>query len=436
VIAAGPANFLILRRLKRRELAWLSLPALVILFSGLAFVAGSRIRGQQAVVNRLAVVRSWPGAGHAQVDGLLGLFSPQRGSYQLVVEAPFLAHAIPADPSTGAGSRMAFIRSDLGDTRLPDLRLDVGEIRTLAVEGQLEAPAIDPDLILLFDERGATLKGSISFQEGEPLQAAVLIAAGKSQKLGDLQPGEQREVAISIDSTSQAVYKSVETDETILWRRGGIQSGWDDLLGTSEYFRDAQINRRYTLLSALFGMDGSQSELANGFVLAGWSEASPLEVSLGEPDFGTSDTTLYLVGLAPELAYARGRLTLPPGLFTWSILDPGAGGEASPYDTYISSGGFGLSFRPSFELPDGEVRRLILHLESYGASGQAGLRAHLWDFNQETWETLPDLEWGETSVESPGDYVGPGGEIRMQLDAGSGLSGQLERADFTLEVEG
>ncbi|MGV2438047.1 MAG UNVERIFIED_CONTAM: hypothetical protein LVT10_26810 [Anaerolineae bacterium] len=44
VAMIGPVNYLVVRRLKRAELAWLTIPLLIVVFSLLSYVFGGRIR--------------------------------------------------------------------------------------------------------------------------------------------------------------------------------------------------------------------------------------------------------------------------------------------------------------------------------------------------------------------------------------------------------
>ena len=161
----------------------------MILFSSLAFLVGRSLSGRQPVLNRLAVVQVWPRSGQARVDGLLGVFSPGRDTYQLEIPSQFLAHAIPGIFPQAPPASPAFIKTDLGATHVPDLRVDVGELRSLALEGQVPAYPIAQELSLQVDDRGAVLKGSLTNQGDQILHGAMLLASGKSQQYGDFQPG-------------------------------------------------------------------------------------------------------------------------------------------------------------------------------------------------------------------------------------------------------
>jgi hypothetical protein len=88
---------------------------------------------------------------------------------------------------------------------------------------------------------------------------------------------------------------------------GGPNSLWTDLLGTSDYYRDRETYRRYSLLAALSGYGRGTGRRENGIYLAGWGETSPLEASLRETQFRSADTTLYLIALNPAVSFSANR---------------------------------------------------------------------------------------------------------------------------------
>ena len=94
VVLIGPVNYVVLTRLNRRELAWVTIPALIVLFSVVAYVTGFQLRGSRAILHRLAVVQSWEGSDLAQVDGLVGVWSPRRARYGVELEAGVLAQPL------------------------------------------------------------------------------------------------------------------------------------------------------------------------------------------------------------------------------------------------------------------------------------------------------------------------------------------------------
>lgn len=441
VLAIGPANFILLRYYKRRELAWLSIPALVVLFSLLAFLLGNRSRGAQPLLNRLAIIQVWPGSDLARVDGLLGVFSPKRATYTLQVKPGYQIHAIP-DPSLNqrAGS-WAFVSNEQGQTNIPDLRIDVGGLNAVAIEGQMPAPSLASDLALNFGGGNASLQGKITNTTGMRLKNAVLLLPGQSQNLGDLAPGEDHNVQVMLNMNGRASPAASASSPS--FPGGPVYYGGSspymntlitDLVGTGDYYRNSESYLRFMLLNAITNY-GSAVGTGEGIYLAAWGDGSPLNASLENQPSTAEDTSLYLFALPANLQISQDRLKYTPGLFSWSVLESNNGNSPTPYEAYLQPGSFSLSFRPFHPVPFKSVDALILNLKSYASSGPAGLQVYLWDFQQTDWVHFPNLDWGEHTIPNPERYVSPEGEIRLRLENDSQYNQvNIESADFTLEV--
>ncbi|MGH2524027.1 MAG: hypothetical protein ACRDH2_16090, partial [Anaerolineales bacterium] len=101
IVVIGPLNYLALKRLRRRELAWVTIPGLVLIFSAATYLTGYQLRGAQASLHRLTLVQVWPDSEQARVDQIVGLFSPRRSAYDLQFAEGFLVRPMPSDGSYG-----------------------------------------------------------------------------------------------------------------------------------------------------------------------------------------------------------------------------------------------------------------------------------------------------------------------------------------------
>ncbi len=426
IVAIGPLNFILVRALRRRELAWISVPLLVLAFSGAAFVIGSQARGNQPILNRLAIVQAQlahSASGTmpaARVSGIVGIFSPNRATYRLRFERALLAHPAPSDSGLAPGGDDWTFLVENDQTTVPDLRMDVAGFTLLAVEGPAPAPALTHDLTLNLDDQGASVQGGVTNNSSFLLRDAVVLGLGQAQRLGDLRPGDTRAVRLSLTALRSPGPPAI-----------------DDILGATNYYSDPESRRRYSLLRAMsnsYGVGRLDSGSSAGIYLAGWSDESPLGATLEAADFRAIDTTLYLVSLTPSLAVGQGRLTILPNLFTWSV-ESGTPGNASPYGLNLYQSQYSLRFSLARPIPFTSVESLTLHLHSRNQAGPSGLAVDLWDYTSGDWASLPDPAWGDIAVPNPGRYVGPGGEIRLRLDStGNPNAIEIEAADFTLVV--
>jgi len=99
VALVGPVNFIVLSRLKRRDLAWITVPALALLFAGGAYVAGHSVRSVPVV----------QGVGMVVVDGsgerdilALGMLSRSGGERHIKFPASWIAEPLGGFDSSGS----------------------------------------------------------------------------------------------------------------------------------------------------------------------------------------------------------------------------------------------------------------------------------------------------------------------------------------------
>ena len=122
ILLIGPINYLVLKRLDKREWAWVTMPALIVVFAVGAYGFGSLLRGSEVIVNEVAIVRGAPGATEGTAQAYLGVFSPSRGTYQVRVPGGALLSA----PVSGD-----FFGGDANSATLDILQGDPARIRDL-----------------------------------------------------------------------------------------------------------------------------------------------------------------------------------------------------------------------------------------------------------------------------------------------------------------
>src|ERR671916_1217347 len=78
IILIGPVSYLLLRRIDRRELAWVTAPLLVVVFSACSYGIGRTMKGGDVLMNEVALIRTTAEGGSATVDTYAGIVSPDR----------------------------------------------------------------------------------------------------------------------------------------------------------------------------------------------------------------------------------------------------------------------------------------------------------------------------------------------------------------------
>jgi hypothetical protein len=189
----GPINYLVLRRLDRREWAWVTMPVLIIVFAAGAYGFGAALRGLDVIVNEVAIIRGAPGATEGTAQVYLGVFSPSRGTYQ--VEIPggaLLSSTVSGDFVGGNSGALDVVQGD--PSRVRDLVVGFGSLRTLRAETATTVPLLTSDLKL----EAGRLVGTIRNDSEETLERPAIVLGGSVLVLRDMPPGTGHNVDLAI----------------------------------------------------------------------------------------------------------------------------------------------------------------------------------------------------------------------------------------------
>lgn len=303
-VIIGPVNYLILRRLDRRELAWVTIPALVLLFSALTYFTSFRTRGDAAVLNQMAVAQGQVGAGSARSQTVIGLYSPRRGTFDLTL--PY--SSIPFPFAQGFGTLQS--RNNLeaieraADVVLRGVRTDTSELATFIADDYAPLPAITAEATL--DAGGGSVTVTVRNEGDQMLEDATLVIGPGQVAIGDLLPGAEQTVTQRISAPLGSTSGSSEPGPAAPIFAGGAVSNplLDDpslILGTFDYYNDPAAFPRWQLLQALSGgIDPTTTRLpepTESVTLAGWMSGAALPVSAGEEPLAQDGVTLYLLSV-------------------------------------------------------------------------------------------------------------------------------------------
>lgn len=400
VVAIGPVNFLFLR--KRREMAWLTIPVVVLVFSALAYFYGFIFRGQKPIVNRITVMQAWDTSAEADVRALVGVYSPSRSRYDLEATDHFMLYPFDWDTGFQAGDDWLMLMDESGTT-IPDVRVEIGGLQSVEAQGTLPALPITHDLTVHVNAGDPALNGTITNSSEFILRDAILFTSGEMRRLGDFSPGDMKNIRLSLESDSSGPDFYTLDSWTVL-----------DLNYYVEPDEDEMSRRRHTMEMLLSGTNYyyNSNEGNWGVYLMGWLEEPMLPVGVKDQAFEANDTTLYVVRLTPSFDVAGDAWRLPPSLMAWESSLPGA----TPYRSIeVPLGGYELHFHPVLPNDFTSVDQLILDINSPTFPNPQDVTVSLWDFEIDQWVQIEDLQWGANHISNPERYLGPGDEVRLKV---------------------
>jgi hypothetical protein len=333
ILLVGPINYFVLKRLDRREWAWVTMPLLVAVFAVGAYVYGAALRGSDVLVNEVALVRGSPGATDGTAQVYIGVFSPSRGTYQ--VEVPggaLLSSPISGDFFGGEGtaSTLDVVQSD--PARVRDLAVGFGSLRTIRAETPMAVPLVETAIRL----EDGHLKGTVKNASQITLESPSVVLGSTVARLKDIAPGE-----------------TVEFDEVVAQVLFGQQLS-DRVVGPISFGDDGQFTAdmndkyiRHTIIDQLTydPMWGSTVGLnTDGPVLLAWGSGSLLPVDVvGQKPRATGNILYYL----PSELGIQGKTTFRGDLIRSTVLDSDAPNfSKDPYSMYFGQGSVALAYTP------------------------------------------------------------------------------------------
>lgn len=420
VLLVGPVNFLALRALRRRALAWVTLPLIAALAAAGAYGGAIALKGGSIQVNQLSVLHLDPGSERGYLETYTGVMAPTRGDYSARVGrgGALLSPIVPYggygfnEFAAGPGIR---VEPDAGLVELPGMTAFT--LRGFASERVSAAPALGGRLRL----SGGKLVGTIENRSTVTFTDAVLVAGDSFQKLGRLSPGARLSLELDPGSFSAPgppaflrVYPNYSLGPRPQLPETELRSG----------------ETRTELLALVFGNGYKGMGAASGApTLVAWTDQSfePVTVNGGRPR--SRVLTAVALKLPVEQAAAG---ALPSGLVSGRIVDLSGDVQPGPPGALVvANGTVVVEFKPALA-PGARLSSPAIAVSTFMGKpqfggGTASLQAEAWDWTASSWVEVALGGSGASNL--PAAAVNPaGGEVRLRVQvanssfAATGLS--------------
>ena len=295
-----PVNYAVLRLLDKRELAWVTIPVIVLAFSFFAYSAALSIRGKAILTRQVDIVQSSIGSDRARTDSLLWLFSPKRTTYTLQSSVP---GAVVSDYANEAGAKQgAFSVFEPGDGasfEAQNANVWMWTDRTFSAQavGDLK--------------KGVTLSGN-TLTNGTPLdlRGAVWVQDGRVWSLGDIKTGASASVSGQGKATSGADLPGA------IANAAKLEQIFDDSTRSNNIPGNA--------LQLAFGSDMGKFNAPPMLVAWGKTPLAPLAVG----DARNDNITLLIFRSVPRLTGPLAARTAPMQPVSFVPFDPNANDPA------------------------------------------------------------------------------------------------------------
>ena len=272
ILLIGPISYLVLRRLDRRELAWVTAPLLVAVFSVGTYGLGASMKGSDIIVNEIAVVRTTTDGTAASVSSFAGVFSPTRASYDLTVRGDALFSGLRSEFVDGEATQPLLYATEQGDpSHLRGLAVSVFGLEAVRAETVI---AYTPNLLVDWSFAPDAIEGRVTNQGDAAVEDVAVVSPSGGVMVGTLQPGASKAFSMTIrnlggSAASEQIY--------------GFSSG---SFGSAA---ERQIQARRQVIDALVGYSGDFSGRPGGmsggidrgpFVIGWQVETTPMPIEI------------------------------------------------------------------------------------------------------------------------------------------------------------
>jgi hypothetical protein len=407
VALVGPVNYLALRALNRRALAWVTVPLIAVVASAGAFGTGLLTKGRSVQTNQVSIIHIQPGWGSAYQESYTGILTPTRGDYQVTVPgAPLLI--APTMSYTG-GITTDLIRVGANNSIvLPSMTAYT--LRGFATEGLVSAPQLTATATLI----NGKLQGTIRNVSNLSFTGAVVLAGDGFQVLPAMDPG------------ATATYSVTPKASSLMTGMPGYVTIYPSSaygFGGAAPSQSADADREaVTKTSILLMVSGSNYGFTSAIVpmVVAWSRQPAQDITIAGSKPRT--TTLTAVVL-PLQVTGIGAGAVPAGLVSSRFTDiQGDAQPAQPGAVLLQNGSVTYDFTPTLapgaHLDSASVDSTFTTPKGPIAPGTTStLQARFWDWQRSAWTPLSYNMGGVTALPSAAINL-TSGEVRLQVDAG------------------
>jgi len=464
----GPVNYVVLRLIKRQSLAWFTIPLIVTGFTTVYILTGASLRGTQAIINRMAIVQVWENTTRGQVDAIIGVAVPRRGTYSLSIGDNYTLRPLNDTESAGLISGRATTIYEVGGYEARNLFVDAGTTAAFGSSGFTDVLPLEGEARIMLSPGssavvsptpgaiGVTISGRVKNTTNQVLYYTQVIAHGGAYTLGTLNPGDETTFSFpmnadlsppaSLGSNIWASayfragrYNNTPSNITVRQIMGMRYLGYRDPFG-GRGFENADeqqedLRRQRFLESIITDSDPSGGRGTSVYVTA-FTRESPVQVALSGVASVTEDTTVYIYRLPVTVTTqdpARA-VELPNAYLTWTPTEQSTRRDVAPYEMSIQPGErYVFRYIPMPLMRMENVTEIRLTLQPGNSASRSVTDAvSLYNWQRGEWEVIQTPNF-LTRIIDAGRFIGPENAIEMKVEVTANVNRlYYERIDLTL----
>src|SRR5438034_3258363 len=425
VLLVGPVNYLVLGAMRRRALAWVTVPLIAVIAATGAYGAGVFTKGRSVQTNQVAILHLQTGWDHAYQETYTGVIPPSRGDYQ--ARAPgdrLLISPIATNNGGFPSSSGSSIRVNVATSEVTLSGMTAFSLGGFGTETMTTAPRLTARLQLV----NGKFVGTIENHSDLTFTDAVLLAGDNFQTIGALKPGATAAINLvpkPTNAAAQPLYTRIYANNGQSFGRGAYEVSASD--------RDSLA--RTQILSILpTGANFKGFVSLTSPLLVAWTHQSFQDVTVNGSHPRSNTQSAVVLSLPVD---QLGTGPLPAGVLSVRIADVVGDrqAQAPPGMLQMQNGSVTYEFAPVLaagaRLSGLSVTTQNLYGLTFGQPGTSTpsgptVTGQAWDWSRSAWTEIAYQANGVTAL--PDSAVNPAsGLIRLRISTTTGglLGGSL-----------
>ncbi|MCV0402925.1 MAG: hypothetical protein K5924_04330 [Chloroflexi bacterium] len=416
ILLIGPISYVVLRRMDRREMAWITAPVLVIVFTAGSFGIGNSMKGTSIIVNRISVLHTSGIDGTASAEIYAGIFSPDRATYAITAEADALLGRMRSINFQGNEPTSDVILEQGNPARLRNLAIGVFGFEAVRANAIVDHAA---SLSVSWRSEDGKLIGTVTNVGEETVEDVAFISSSG----GDLVERELAPGATAEFSVEQTNFNGSSASDQV-YGFGGFDNA-------SEAQR--RIIMRRQVIDALVGFGGFAPGMEFGtgtvrgpFVIGWTDDAGPVPIVLDDVTAQEYAQTVEVVSVRPGVG--SGEVVIRPAQMSVGLVET-EGDAGSQGGGMVSLGEGSATF--SIALPLEATEMAVSELEiivgpdpsvvlsdpgGFGGFWPPGYTMEVRDPETGAWTELGDIsQKNRFEIDDPATAVSDAGRIEVRI---------------------
>lgn len=278
-VVVAPGLYFVLKKLDKREWAWLLIPVIAVLASGGIYVAGTT--GKSTLRTNTLSIIELDGRGYAERSTSTALFIPRSGDYKLSFPAGTHVTVQREDGLISGGQTMAperqLIRlADSGTT--VDLKgMTHRSLAKLSVKQLEERQLGQLEMNISFDDQGVP-QGTVTNKTSADLTNTAIILNDKMYLLGDIAKNQTASITSSPSTVNYNDYGYL-----LFPSKGSRQE-------------DRKLERARGLINSYFNLNN----MTNHYAFIGWSKDEMLDYEVNGKSVAADPLNMWVQRIDPQ----------------------------------------------------------------------------------------------------------------------------------------